>query len=1053
MSENYGDSQPKVVETEGRSWANSVQLNSRPALSSDLNLIGQISEQKDRENFRATTASGFLRKGEIRYSEDLDSLKSSANSGDILTSEELTNSFFLASNGKDNLAVVNGWLINLSATGSPTGEDHNLILLGNKDNSSSFTDFVFLEVWKEMVSYQDVIKKNGNQTSYVSLNNDIEGREDGLEYSKRVQVKYRVRVESDFSVDLSASPDGFNSSVFARGGANSVTSKNFSHMGSMGDPGLYRAGNGSKFDQEILNTVDGYVYAIPMFIISRRKGVDNFNIDNISNMYNAGVKEDGNAKRPDNLYADVVYPQDIVDIRRKVYTGDVSLDTLAERTLRSVAKGTYRETKGKIRFSSGGYGEAPGGTVCIRSESVSSTVSEASAGLVSGSPRRSFCNARVEQKGNIRKVEPTDWDTSSEVFIDLSDFENYTYDFIGIYSDSGWVNPASYLYELEDNGFTIAASSVPTEDWYVMYDVETSANKDFGYHDVPSKFLEQRYGSHLNGEIGNNVNLYGRDASFGINDVVSLLGHQLKDISNMGQVAFVDAVEDGVSGTSYLDFPGMSMPGTGQQVMGVRSVQRYKSDGSLTDYLPNISFTVGSSTLTVNGITAAASGETSNLRISLYLGTKFWENNKEAKGIINTMELSFVDVNNPTGDTYTFDTHDIAVGSDLKAIVNVCGILTGPVESPAYTPYVLMRNSASDPYESSRVNSLYSKIAERPILDYPNSPDNNNTPTKCTWDESSTSLDSDVKIGVFTLSWIDQNDELCSSIYNTRGYQGFLIDSQKDVDILCEGPALVTTKGSGEVHNFTTLVSEATVETEGNAKIVKIYKGNTGIDFGYGQIQEGDYLKFSLSSKDSFRVSKVESDSDGDGSFTKVTLFDSYANINGDHEDIYFTRLDTSFDMFTNLVGRFPSREEDDFIYSGGSLSGQINTVYSKPVSSAVDALSTGEHGAIVGEGEVYLRGKADLTANLVNGSEYPVKGTGKVHTYYLPVEGGNDLKVFQSYVVREKSTGRNFLAVVSSDSTSPASIGSLTQPMTSPFKGRDAVDLYELDGRVLLKA
>jgi len=1048
------------LQTQDRNWDSNVHLTHRPVLTSELDIDGQITSDKSRSNNTVHLPSGFLRKGALKYSDNIDSLFSSAVSGEILTSKELTNSFYLASDGETNTAMVNGWPINVSATGTPTGDNHNLILMG--DYSSTFTEFVFLEVWRELVSYQDTIRKYGNQTAYASVTNDLYNEGIGFETSRRVQIKYRVRVEKGYSIDLNANPDGFNTSVFARGGAASASTKNFVNMGSAGDPGLYRAGNGSSSDQTTLGTVDGYVYAIPMFLVSRRvrstSPITSFDPTDPMAMYNAGKKSDGNAFRPDNLYADVIYPQDIIDLRRQVAISAINPRMLAERTIKSVAKGSYRETKGKLSLASGGYGEAPGGSNLITADKLDSDSLVSTMGLIkSGVPRRSFCNTEVPQDNNVRKIPVSAW-VAGSFTLSLSGYpisgQSIAEPFLDdafVYSVSGWKEEGvDYTITSTYNGtyHSIVVTSLvgtPSEDWYLKYDLGISANGSYGFRDIPSKVLEQRIDTIINAEYGNPVELYNRSSFYSYGDQIRLLGTGDQDIVNFGQVAFIEATVESPNSV-YLDLPGMVLPQTGQAVLGVRSVRRKDSTGTLGDY-KTINFTRLDQNLLTIGVAAALPGETSTVEVSLYLGTKSFETNKEGKGVVNTVEATFLDVSIVSGTKYTFSSDSVAVGYDMKAIKGMCSFLEGSVDKPTYTPYFLRKESGYTYFESIPATALRTNRANLPMYTVPVFPDAENNPTTVTWTQGGVALTGEMKIGAFLDSWADSTDGLIQFVYNTRGYQGMLLDTGKQMEVLCEGPALISSNGSGSAQDTILNVLAATV---GSDMTVKIYESDVGRLLNKGQIQEGDFFKLSASDTARYRVSAVTTGSDGLGSYTLVSLYDNLisAGSQGLHDDVVFVRPDTSADMFTNVVGRMPSAASDDYLYAGDALVSGLSTTYASPISSAADAMASDTNGVTVGAGSVSLRGIQDMVAEVVDGLEYTSEGAAKIQTMYEAVLDGVAYKVFQSYVVKERPTGKVYLAVVASDTTSMESI-----PSTDPFQGKDVVDLFELNGRTLFKA
>ena len=217
-------------------------------------------------------------------------------------------------------------------------------------------DIVFLEVWKKLVSFGDPLYPFGNVQSLAFADNEILWDVIGAETSKRVQIQYRVRTFPsalyNISVDPVLYPEGLGwSNVKAIGGnaEENYTSTSFVSAGEK-DIGLYIAGDGSPTSQELLNTVDGYVYAIPMFMVYRRDYTPDsvFNSNNIhNNAYNrVDAVADIGSDRPDGKYSNIVYSDDIVDIRHQIVTSGKDLDGILQDSFRKLMT---NKTKHKFR--------------------------------------------------------------------------------------------------------------------------------------------------------------------------------------------------------------------------------------------------------------------------------------------------------------------------------------------------------------------------------------------------------------------------------------------------------------------------------------------------------------------------------------------------------------------------------------------------------------------------------------------------------------------------------------------------------------------------------
>ena len=136
------------------------------------------------------------------------------------------------------------------------------------------------------------------------------------ESARRVQWQYRIRVlDTDF--DSTAHPEGYtHPDVFAWGSGEEDTTYTFGRQTSPHDAGLWVAGDGTSGASLALGAIDGYVYSIPICMVSRRNSAG----FNAATNANGGVLvEEGDSDRPDGKFADVVYQDDVLDMMRHVY--------------------------------------------------------------------------------------------------------------------------------------------------------------------------------------------------------------------------------------------------------------------------------------------------------------------------------------------------------------------------------------------------------------------------------------------------------------------------------------------------------------------------------------------------------------------------------------------------------------------------------------------------------------------------------------------------------------------------------------------------------------
>ena len=278
-------------------------------------------------------------------------------------------------------------------------------------------DVVFLEVWKKLVSFGDPLYPYGNVQSLAFADNEILWDVIGAETTKRVQTQYRIRTFPstlyNISVDPSLYPEGLGwSNVKAVGGntEGNYTTVSFVNSGEK-DIGLYIAGDGSPASQELLNTVDGYVYAIPMFMVYRRGSGSLFTPSNIhNNLYawadaNVGTGSD----RPDGKYSNIVYSDDIIDLRHQIITSGKDLEGILQNSFRKLLTNQLSTSLGQGFINgTGGTKVFPGGSTLFKQEQLNGHDSSlANIGNGCASPdfkRRVYDNADIISDHNVIEV-------------------------------------------------------------------------------------------------------------------------------------------------------------------------------------------------------------------------------------------------------------------------------------------------------------------------------------------------------------------------------------------------------------------------------------------------------------------------------------------------------------------------------------------------------------------------------------------------------------------------------------------------------------------------
>ena len=312
MSINLGTGVSRVLDPQGRNYTQVIWQEGKPPLDSELNLVGQLASD-------TTLAKTALLSGAL-----IDPTKAEQ---DFIFSALDSNQFGM----QPFKTVVNGWVIDVAGV-NHTDLSKNVITLDAPPTSESRTDFVFLEVWQAVIPSSSSDNKptastvwlNGN-TQYLGSNPDDEIVDNGLgfETTQRVQTQFRIRVVSgQDGVNLFDFPEGLGSSaVLGQGTAtNPVDGFTFTCTPET-DAGLWRAGNGDSTNS--LNTVDGYVYAIPLCAVFRRNSAPFVAVS-------GGVpNHNGSALRTPGLTSLTLTQVTLTSALTHTFTGTVTVDGLA----------------------------------------------------------------------------------------------------------------------------------------------------------------------------------------------------------------------------------------------------------------------------------------------------------------------------------------------------------------------------------------------------------------------------------------------------------------------------------------------------------------------------------------------------------------------------------------------------------------------------------------------------------------------------------------------------------------------------------------------------
>jgi hypothetical protein len=195
-----------------------------------------------------------------------------------------------------------------------------------------------------------------NCLPYATIESDLIDPFQNIYTTGRAQLQWAIRVASiplsyDFTQFRAGLDPGITSDEVVYGAGawkGSIEDMNiqyrFESMGKInGDFGLWRAGDGNPYNG--LGSMDGYTYAAPIALIFQRN-TGNFSIEenpfgcSKSGSSASGTRASRLSGRWDNKFADVVYPEDIVDTRMSVSLTGYDLAPMLEQGLVDLYMGT-----------------------------------------------------------------------------------------------------------------------------------------------------------------------------------------------------------------------------------------------------------------------------------------------------------------------------------------------------------------------------------------------------------------------------------------------------------------------------------------------------------------------------------------------------------------------------------------------------------------------------------------------------------------------------------------------------------------------------------------
>ena len=242
----------------------------------------------------------------------------------IDTSSKLSKCFKIVNNDENHLngfelppfkTIMDGYLTHHEYYQTGSTNVNIPVRLPNPPVGDVRHDFLYLEFWFAELKEHDKVPKFGYDSN-SSLNYDIIDDRVQKETCRRVQLQWTISHYEDYDnkcdngfLDADGKPNE-NIHPLAQTGYKAIK---YYFKQSEHDPYLFVAGEGLVQNQTI-HTIDGYVYAIPLFNILR---INNSGYDAKYNPFGGvdWVDKDTKSDRPDGKFSNIIYDDQIKDLR------------------------------------------------------------------------------------------------------------------------------------------------------------------------------------------------------------------------------------------------------------------------------------------------------------------------------------------------------------------------------------------------------------------------------------------------------------------------------------------------------------------------------------------------------------------------------------------------------------------------------------------------------------------------------------------------------------------------------------------------------------------
>ena len=215
--------------------------------------------------------------------------------------------------------VINGDIINIKYV--KDNVEKNLdVRLPNPPVAGTRNDFIFLQCWIKELKENDDVHCYGYEENDKLPYSIIDDR-CGIETCRRLQFQWQINVYEDYEDKTNTGfIDGDNNPNprIHPTGLNGLYYTDYYFIQSDTDPCLYIAGEGNTSK---IPTVDGFIYAIPLFTVRR---INNSGYSAEMNPYGGidYINASSISDRPDNKFSNIIYEDQIIDLRHLAALGE-----------------------------------------------------------------------------------------------------------------------------------------------------------------------------------------------------------------------------------------------------------------------------------------------------------------------------------------------------------------------------------------------------------------------------------------------------------------------------------------------------------------------------------------------------------------------------------------------------------------------------------------------------------------------------------------------------------------------------------------------------------